>query len=257
MTGLIGTRIEAGEGDEGIALFEGHALERIDQAAANDAADAGDFAQARVVLFAIGIRLDQSLDSRVDAGNELVQPPPQRFEFGGKPRKALERLAERGTDGAELGAALDHALDLALLGGGHDPGVQLLVFAANEPGDEPGIDAVGLAAQSHCLGIVARVLGIEDIDHEVQLVGRLGEQLVVAAGRFHAEAAARGQRLEPRHDFGAAVGESAREEAFLGAGHHDLVLADIGTDIEHGGWGLHGISPVTMLDIAGVGHTPA
>ncbi len=42
--GLIGARIEAGEGNEGIALLEGQAIERTDQAAAHDAANAADFA---------------------------------------------------------------------------------------------------------------------------------------------------------------------------------------------------------------------
>ena len=110
------------------------------------------------------------------------------------------------------------------------------MLAGDQPGDELGIHAIGLAAQSHRLGIVAGVLGIEHIDHEAQLVGKLGEQLVVAAGRFHADAAARGHVLEQGEQCGAPVGDLVRGEAFLRARHHDLVLADIGTDIERYGW---------------------
>ena len=37
-------------------------------------------------------------------------------------------------------------------------------------GDELGIDAIGLAAKPHRLGIVASVLGIEHIDRDAELV---------------------------------------------------------------------------------------
>ena len=62
VTGLIGARIKAREGDEGIAALEGYALKRIDQAPADNAANASDFAQARVILLTIGVGLNESLD---------------------------------------------------------------------------------------------------------------------------------------------------------------------------------------------------
>ena len=91
VSGLIGARIEAGEGDEGIGVAERHALERVEQAAADDGAHAGDLAQARVILLALGIGLDERLDFRVDAREELVQSLSQRFELGGK---SLESLSD-------------------------------------------------------------------------------------------------------------------------------------------------------------------
>jgi hypothetical protein len=60
-------RIEAGEGHKGIGTFEWNSLERIEHAAANDGAHSADLAQARVVLLALGTRLDELLDPRVEA----------------------------------------------------------------------------------------------------------------------------------------------------------------------------------------------
>jgi len=40
--------------------------------------------------------------------------------------------------------------------------------------DQLGVDPIGLAAQSHALGIVTGVLGIEDKDDKAKLVGHLG-----------------------------------------------------------------------------------
>jgi hypothetical protein len=37
--------------------------------------------------------------------------------------------------------------------------------------------------------------------------------------------------------------------------NHDLVLGDIGTDIEHYRWGLHDVFPMIELRGAGVEHT--
>src|SRR2546425_7856875 len=68
---VIRSRVQAGEGDESIRALHGHTLERVDQSAADDRADAGDRAQAREVLFALGTRFDQCLDSQVDARDEL------------------------------------------------------------------------------------------------------------------------------------------------------------------------------------------
>ena len=49
----------------------------------------GDLAQARVVLLALGTGLDERLDFRVEAGEELVQSLPQRLELGRKSPHAL------------------------------------------------------------------------------------------------------------------------------------------------------------------------
>src|SRR6266481_862252 len=73
LSGVIRSRIQAGEGDERIRALYGHPLEGVDQRGADDGADAGDRAQAREVLLALGTRLDQRLDSEVDARDELIE----------------------------------------------------------------------------------------------------------------------------------------------------------------------------------------
>jgi hypothetical protein len=55
------------------ALFRGTRSKGIDQSGADDRADAGDRAQAREVLFALGTRCDQRLDSQVEARDELIE----------------------------------------------------------------------------------------------------------------------------------------------------------------------------------------
>jgi hypothetical protein len=70
---VIRSGIQAGEGDESICGLQGHPLESVDQGGADDRADAGDRAQAREVLFALGIGFDQRVDSQVDAGDELIE----------------------------------------------------------------------------------------------------------------------------------------------------------------------------------------
>src|SRR5216683_5767273 len=70
---VIWSGIQAGEGDEGIRALHGHPLEGVDQSAADDRADAGDRAQAREVLLALGTRVDQRLDSQVEARDELIE----------------------------------------------------------------------------------------------------------------------------------------------------------------------------------------
>src|ERR1700693_1340798 len=70
---VIRSGVQAGEGDESIRVLQGQPLESVEQSGAGDRADAGDRAQARVVLFALGTRVDQRLDSQVDAGDELIE----------------------------------------------------------------------------------------------------------------------------------------------------------------------------------------
>jgi len=70
---VIRSGIQAGEGDKAIRALQGHTLEGIDQNGADDRADAGDRAQARAVLPALGTRFDQRLDSEVKAPDELIE----------------------------------------------------------------------------------------------------------------------------------------------------------------------------------------
>jgi len=102
---------------------------------------------------------------------------------------------------------------------------------------------------------VPGILGIEQEDPETERVGSISEQLMVATGGFHTDAAARRQTLEKGKQRSAPISDLANGEAAFGTGHHDLILGDIGTDIEHYGWGLHNVSPLTKLDGAGVEHT--
>ena len=60
--------------------------------------------------------------------------------------------------------------------------MKLLVLARDHPGDELSIHTIGLATKTHRLGIVACIPRIEDEDEEAELVGKLGQQLVIAAG---------------------------------------------------------------------------
>jgi hypothetical protein len=110
-----------GKGDKGIGAAQWHPLERVEHAAADHGAHAGDLPQARVVLLARVTRLDERLDSRVDACDELVQSLPQRFKLGGKSLQSPKRLDESSPNAADLGAPFEQSVDLALLGSGRDP----------------------------------------------------------------------------------------------------------------------------------------
>ena len=70
---VIRSRVQAGEGDERIRALHRDTLEGVDQRGADDRTDAGDRAQAREVLFALGTRFDQRLDSEVDMRDELIE----------------------------------------------------------------------------------------------------------------------------------------------------------------------------------------
>jgi hypothetical protein len=133
--------------------------------------------------------------------------------------------------------------------------VQLGGFVGDHAGDEFGIHPVGLAPQPNCLGIVAGILRIEQEDQKAELVGELSEHLVVGAGGFHADAAACRQTLEKGKYRGTLISDLAYRQAAFRTGHHDLVLGDIGTDIEHYRWGLHDVFPMIKLRGAGVEHT--
>ena len=91
------------------------------------------------------------------------------------------------------------------------------MLVGDHAGDELGVYAIGLAAKPHRLGIVAGVLGIEHVDHEAALVRELGEQLVIDPGRFHADAAARGQVLEEGEQRRALVVDLTRGETCFGS----------------------------------------
>src|SRR5262252_8929 len=75
---------------------------------------------------------------------------------------------------------------------------------------------------------------------------------MIGTGRFHPNAAARGQTLEKGQHRGALVSDLAHGEASFRTGHHDRVLGDIGANIEHSGWALHDVPPLTKLYGAGV-----
>src|SRR4249920_440250 len=70
---VIRSRVQAGEGDERIRALHRHPLEGVDQSGADDRTDAGDRAQAREVLLALGTRFYQRLDSEVNTRDELIE----------------------------------------------------------------------------------------------------------------------------------------------------------------------------------------
>ena len=129
------------------------------------------------------------------------------------------------------------------------------MFVGDHPGDELGIHPIGLAPQPNGLGIVAGILRIEQEHQKAELVGSLSEQLVIDTGGFHTDAAARRQTLEPGQHPRALIGHLAHGKASFRTRHHDRVLGDIGADIEHCGWDLHDVPPLTKLNGAGVEHT--
>jgi hypothetical protein len=67
--------------------------------------------------------------------------------------------------------------------------------------------------------------------------------------------AARRQALEKGKYSSALISDFAHGEAAFRAGHHDLFLGHIGTDIGHYGWSLHDVFPMIKLRGAGVEHT--
>ena len=85
----------------------------------------------------------------------------------------------------------------------------------------------------------------------------LGERFVIDPGRFHSDATARRQVLEEGEQRSALLVDVTRGEASFDTRHRHFVLTDIGADIECYGCGLHGVSPVITLSVAGVEHTPA
>src|SRR4029450_3373567 len=70
---VIGSGVQAGEGNESIRTLHRSTLEGVYQSGADDRADTGDRAQAREILLALGTRIDQRHDSQVDAGDELIE----------------------------------------------------------------------------------------------------------------------------------------------------------------------------------------
>src|SRR5271166_5958771 len=127
--------------------------------------------------------------------------------------------------------------------------------ASIHSGDELGIHPIGLATQSHGLGIVAGILWIEQEDQKAKLDGEPSEQLVIGTGGFHADTATRRRPLEKGKQCRPLIGDLAHRETSFRTGHHDLVLGDIGTDIAHYRWGLHDVFPMIKLRGAGVEHT--
>jgi|ERR1035437_3557276 hypothetical protein len=118
------------------------------------------------------------------------------------------------------------------------------------------IHTIGLATLPDAFRIMADVLGIEHKDDEAELVGKVGKQFVIDACGFHADATAFRQALEKGQQCGALVRELAHWKTSLRTSRHDLVLGDIGTDIEFFGLGLHDGSPMIKMKVAGV-DTPA
>jgi hypothetical protein len=64
------------------------------------------------------------------------------------------------------------------------------------------------------------------------------------------------QALEKGQQRGALIREFARWQAALRTGHDDLIFGDIGANIEYLDWGLHDVSPMVKIKVAGV-DTPA
>ena len=73
LSGVIWSRVQAGECDKSICALNRHTLQGIDQSGADDRADAGDRAHARKILFAIRTRFDQRLGPQVNARDELIE----------------------------------------------------------------------------------------------------------------------------------------------------------------------------------------
>src|SRR5262252_8969011 len=151
------------------------------------------------------------------------------------------------TQANERSAAFDQLIHLALLRRRRDPGVQLGVLVGDHAGYELGIYTIGLATQPNGLGIVPGILGIEQEDQKAELVGSLCEQLMIATRGFHADAAAHRQTLEKGKHRGVLISDLTYGKAAFRTGHHDLVLGDIDTDIEHYRWGLHEVFPMIKL----------
>jgi hypothetical protein len=81
---VIPTGVQPGEGDKGICALQRHPLEGVYQSGADERADAGDRAQAREVLFALGTGFDQRLDSEVVNGRfEANLGPPTGYACAG------------------------------------------------------------------------------------------------------------------------------------------------------------------------------
>ena len=69
---------------------------------------------------------------------------------------------------------LDQLVNLALLGCGRYPDMQIGVFTLDHAGDQFRIYPVGLAAQTDSPCIVSGILGVKHVDDEALLAGKIG-----------------------------------------------------------------------------------
>ena len=115
-------------------------------------------------------------------------------------------MGHRAARGDQLAATVDQPRQRPLLLGRRHVGVQLGVFLGHVAGDHLGIEPIGLAALADPLRVTAQDAGIEHEHLQPGGVGQIGQQLVIAAGRFDPQAAALRHAAQPGADALALVG---------------------------------------------------
>jgi hypothetical protein len=73
VSGLIGARIEAGEGHKGIGTAEWNSLERVEHTAADDGAHSGDLSSPANMLFGKTLEVKMSLTGSMDKRTASVR----------------------------------------------------------------------------------------------------------------------------------------------------------------------------------------
>src|SRR5665647_1747912 len=91
---VIWSGIQAGERNKGICVLQGRTIKGINERSTDNRTNAVDRAQIRVMLFAIGICLDEYFDSLVYARDDLIEAFFKCFEIGAKAIHPFERHAE-------------------------------------------------------------------------------------------------------------------------------------------------------------------
>src|SRR6266542_6424560 len=233
--GVFGARIEADKGDRGVGVAQRHAGKGVGERHADQWADAEHAFNA---LLGFGLSAGELAQAAVEFGNQAIEPLENRAQIAGAVSHAAQ--AQR-----KPRASIDHGstpaqqlIDLALRRGGGRVGMQVAAFVGEVARDQPRVDAIGLAAHADATGIVAQVVGIDHVHDHAGAMRQVGEQLVIAPGGFHRNAAARGQRGQPSADRRAVVAQSRCSHQRICLGDLQRVLGNVNSKIQrawHGG----------------------
>src|SRR5688572_18159408 len=144
--------------------------------------------------------LQRVLDQQLYMVNHLIDVIEELASFGLQRRQSAQALSNTILGLYELCTAQDQLCELALLGARRNVGVELPVFTSNVTRNDLGVDPIGLAAPANRLTIATKISCVDDKYLQTGLMRQIGERLVIAAGRFHGQAAPLRHRAQPGAD---------------------------------------------------------